>query len=313
MAESIPKPKSSLLILGVLTVFFCFSAESFTQSDQELKFFSERLEFGEIEVKRNALAELRNFESESASRVALSALRDPSEIVRATATHTVVYLPEEEAVRALLPLLNDKSDYIRRETAHALGIVGNSGAVAALIELLRSDKNREVRAASAAALGRIGDVSAIGPLVFAIQRNRKSKDSFIRRAAARAIGQTAQTIQSRSPSLTTPESFLPDKYKIILRPKYGNLFDAYPDFKSANEVLIGVLANRKESRDVRREAAFALGEIGDSSSIKPLESNLRSQDYYLTEICEEALRKIYAGAKPATPEGAPDQSQDDIN
>ena len=45
---------------------------------------------------------------------------------------------------------------------------------------------------------------------------------------------------------------------------------------------------------MRREAAFALGAIGDKSAVPVLQSNLGSEDYYLAEICLESLRKITA-------------------
>jgi HEAT repeat protein len=56
--------------------------------------------------------------------------------------------------------------------------------------------------------------------------------------------------------------------------------------------LTGVLQNSSESEDVKREAAFALGAIGDAAAIPVLQANLNDQDYYLAQISREALRKI---------------------
>ena len=61
---------------------------------------------------------------------------------------------------------------------------------------------------------------------------------------------------------------------------------------AAVPVLIKALQNKKESDDARREAAFALGAIGDSSAIAALEADRNSADPYLAEICKEALLKI---------------------
>ncbi|NNE97960.1 MAG: HEAT repeat domain-containing protein [Pyrinomonadaceae bacterium] len=288
--------KFSILLL----VFFI---QGLSQTAEELKYYAERIEFGEIDVRRSALFDLRNFESESASRVAIPALRDISEIVRATATHTVVFLPEEEAIRVLTPLLNERSAFIRRETAYALGEVGSAAAVKHLTNLMQKDTDREVRVAGAVALGRIGNVSAVQILNEVFKKKPKSKRSFLRRAAARSIGQIAQRLQNQSKTRTTPESFLPEKHKKIVRPRFRRLVEQFPVFRRSNEIMLKVMQSPKEAPDTRREASFAVGEIGDASSIEPLKRNLRSGDYYLAEISAEALRKVYASVNFANSDG----------
>ncbi len=298
-------PENGFIFCFALILFTIPLSSAYPQSPEQLKFHAERIAFGEIEVKRNSLYELRNFESESASRVAIPALKDISEIVRATATHSVVYLPKDEAAQILLPHLNEKSRYVRRETAYALGKVGSPSATQRLVTVLEKDKEREVRTASAVALGLIGDVSAVEGLVSVLARKPKSKNIFLRRAAAKSIGQIAQNIQNQIPTITTPESFLPDKYKKVIRPRYRRLVEAHPVFETANRRLIIVLQNIKESGDVRREAAFALGEIGDAESIEVLKSRLNDPDYYLAEISKEALRKVYVSVNYSNSDSLP--------
>ena len=282
---------------GIATLIFLsvFTINGISQTTEELQYYAERIEFGEIDVKRSALFDLRNFETESAARIAIPALRDVSEIVRATATHTVVFLPEAEAISVLSPLLNEKAAFVRRETAYALGEVGGLGAASLLMKLLQTDKELEVKTASAVSLGKIADVSAIRQLNSILSIKPKSKRAFLRRAAARSIGQIARQIQNQTKIQTTPESFLPDKYKKVVRPKYRSLTKAFPLFSQSNTMLLSVMRNRKETNDTRREASFAIGEIGDQSSIEILKQNLRSRDYYLVEISKEALKKIYSG------------------
>lgn len=90
------KLKSGVLILA----FFVFLAGNLSaQTQEQIDYYTERIQFGTEDVKRNALSDLRNFESESASRVAVAALRDNSEIIRATATHSVVFLPKDESAQ----------------------------------------------------------------------------------------------------------------------------------------------------------------------------------------------------------------------
>ncbi|MEP6901625.1 MAG: HEAT repeat domain-containing protein, partial [Actinomycetota bacterium] len=249
---------------------------------------------GNSEQKRSALFEIRNRQSEISSRIAIPALKDSDEIVRATAAFSVIYLPKDEAFNALSPNLQDKSEIVRREMAYALGKVQNSLAIKPLIFAFQKDKSTEVKNACIIALGEIGDASAIEALTQVLRQKPTADNDFLRRSAARSIGQIAQIIQIQKSQVITPQNFLPDKYKEIKLPKYLKLTDEFPIFRESVGVLIQTLQNSKESADVRREAAFALGAIGDQSAISVLQTNLINQDYYLAEICKEALRKISA-------------------
>ncbi|MBA3601776.1 MAG: HEAT repeat domain-containing protein [Acidobacteria bacterium] len=252
----------------------------------------EKINRGNTERKRDALAQIRNLRSESASRIAVSALKDSSEIVRASAAFSVIYLPKNEAVRNLVPLLQDKSALVRRETAYALGKVGASQAVNPLLQILQKDKVLEVRNAAIVALGEIGDAAAVAELTKILQRKPQAKEEFARRSAARSIGQIAQIIQTNAVEVLTPESFLPDRDKSVEKPIYLKLIETFPTFRAAINVLIQTLQNSKDSDDAKREAAFALGAIGDESAIPILQANTGNEDYYLAEIARESLRKI---------------------
>ncbi|MDQ3322375.1 MAG: HEAT repeat domain-containing protein [Acidobacteriota bacterium] len=275
-------------------VFLCalcaFAGNAFAQSN--LEFFAETIRRGNVEQKRDALFHIRNLENAAASGVAVPALTDKSEIVRAAAAFSVIFLPADEAVAVLSPLLNDKKEFVRREAAYALGKTRNTNAVNSLLRVLQKDKVLEVRAASVVALGLIGDAAAVSELIKILQRKPSEKEEFLRRSAARSIGQIAQIIQTNKVKVQTPEDFLPDKNISIDEPKYPNLIEAFPTFRTANETLIQILQNRREADDVKRETAFALGAIGDTSAIPVLQSNLDAEDYYLAEISREALRKI---------------------
>ena len=119
----------------------------------------------------------------------------------------------------------------------------------------------------------------------------KDEEDFLRRAAARSIGQIAKFIQTGQTETVTPTSFLPEKFKIVEKPKFANLVENFPIFQTVINVLIQVLQNPKESNDTRRESAFALGETRDQSALSILQSNLTNSDYYLVEICLEAIEK----------------------
>ncbi len=273
-----------------LCILCAFAGNSLAQIESDI--LIEKISRGNTEQKRDALLEIRNLRSESASRIAAPALTDSSEIVRASATFSVIYLPKNEAVRNLVPLLQDKSALVRRETAYALGKVGDSLAVNSLLQILQKDKVLEVRNAAVVALGEIGDAVAVAELTKILQRKSQTKEDFSRRSAARSIGQIAQIIQTNKVEILTPESFLPDQFKSVGKPNYLKLIETFPTFRAAINVLIQTLQNSKETDDVKRETAFALGAIGDQSAVPILQANLNNQDYYLAEIAKESLRKI---------------------
>jgi HEAT repeat protein len=283
--------RAVLRLIVFLCVFCGFAGNSFAQSLENL---AEQIRSGNSEQKRSELFEIRNRRSEEASRIALPALKDSDEIVRATAAFSVIYLPKDEALSVLLPNLQDKAEIVRRETAYALGKIQNSSAIAPLIQTFQNKKEKsiEVKNACIVALGEIGDTSAIDFLTQILRQKTKDDNEFLRRSAARSVGQIAQIIQIKESYTVTPESFLPERFKLFTVEKYQNLAAKFPQFRAAVPVLTEVLQNPKESGDAKREAAFALGAIGDVTAITILQTALNSKDYYLAEICKESLKKL---------------------
>jgi HEAT repeat protein len=268
-------------------------------SAQTIESLAEQIRSGSTEQKRSALFEIRNRQTPEASRAAIPALTDSDEIVRATAAFSVIYLPKDEAFNALSPNLQDKAEIVRRETALALGKIQNPNSVNALISAFQKEKKSvEVKNACLQGLGETGDASAIEFLTQTLQQKPKADDDFLRRSTALSIGQIAQIIQIKKSYTVSPESFLPEKFKLFALEKYQNLSASTPQFQKAVPVLIEVLQNTKESGDARREAAFALGAIGDVSALSVLQSNSASKDYYLAEICKESIKKL-ASVNPA--------------
>ncbi len=273
-------------ILIVMIVVLCASVAR----AQDLSALGTAVAGGTAEEKRSALFELRNVRTAEASRLAVPALTDLDELVRATAAGSVVFLPPDEAVAVLLPNLKDKEDFVRRETAYALGKVRDRTATRPLIEVASNDKSSEVRNAAIFALGEIGDPSAVGFLASLLNGKPKDSKAFERSSAAKSIGRIAQAVQNSDRSAVTPESFLPDKYKSSNSSSFRDLSSESPDFRSAVTSLTNVLNNPKESSETRREAAFAIGAI-DGISGETLQKCAVSPDYYLAEICKEGLLK----------------------
>jgi HEAT repeat protein len=234
-----------------------------------------RLSSSDKEERRDAVMRLGWMARPDASRAAASALRDSSPLVRATAARAVLSLKPDEAAGELLPLLQDKDEFVRREAAYALGETHSPTAVQPLVAALEGDKMESVRGAAAVALGAIGDERAVIPLagrlsarirtsgLFSkITRGTSSENEFVRRAAARSLGQ----IRSRA----------------------------------AVPALIETMSDARAADDVRREAARSLGLIGDAAAVPALRGALASRDPYLSRIAYEALLKI-APAEAARP------------
>lgn len=249
-----------------------------TPQQQEIKVLAERLSSADVEERREAVTRLGALGRPESSRAATAALGDAAAIVRATAARAVLSLPPNEAATLILPLLRDRDEFVRREAAYALGLTRSPGGVSALAAALETDRQPAVRGAAAVALGQIGDVAAAPALAGALSRRlrasgffnrvlrrRVEEDEFVRRAAAVSLGQ----LRSR---------------------------DAVP-------VLVEALSNARTPDDVRREAARALGLIGDPAAVPALRSVLTHRDPYLSRIAYEALRRLDPPAARPTGQG----------
>ena len=263
------------LVLAAVAIFATEAAASLSQDQPagsltplQLKIERQRMRLNsaEQEERRDAVSQLGSMHHPDASRAALSALKDPSPSVRATAASSILALPGDESVTNLIPLLSDKDEFVRREAAYALGKTRRSNAVGPLIDRLLTDKEDAVRGAAAVALGEISDATAVPALATALgsqaevsgsrkgQKGKKEKNPFVLRAAARSLGQIG------SPG--------------------------------AVPALIAVLQDEKAEDDVRRESATALGLIGDSSSIPALRTVLTARDPYLSQAAHDAIQRI---------------------
>ena len=254
--------------LTIVTIAQEGTGRTLTPRQFEIQKQSERLNSPDVEERREALIHLKALRDPEASRAAISGLKDGSAIVRATASSAVLMLPGQEAATSLLPLLEDKDEFVRQEAAYALGQTRSRMVVGPLIEKLARDKKDGVRGAAAVALGHIGDDAAVVPLAQIlspqsglpdqkkIKRKSKEKNEFVLRAAARSLGQIGS--------------------------------------RAGVPALVAALEDEKAPDDVRREAALALGQIGDPSARNALQGVLSASDPYLSFAAAKALRRISA-------------------
>ena len=259
---------------------------------QDLGSLQQAIRSGTSEQKRSALYEIKMLATEQASRLAIPALTDNDLMVRATAASAIISLPQSESAVLLQPMLSDKSDFVRREAAYALGENHTGIATSALVKRMLEDKVPEVRTAAAVALGNAGDTSSLAGLTAVLKKKPTEATEFLRRSAARSIGQIALAQQVGSTQILTPKDFLPAKFK-MLRTELRDLSSGSSNgFQEPLGVLLRVLQSAAEAADTRREAAFAIGAIGSRSSVPVLSKYVSDPDPYLAEICKEALLRL---------------------
>ena len=265
-----PKTKS-IFALGAFLWFCCAlvvaqETRNLTPVQVEIEKQQRRLSSSDVEERRDAVMRLGSLRLAAASRAALPALQDASAIVRATAAKAILSIGSDESAGNLLPLLNDKDEFVRRETAYALGLTRSRSATTALSDRLLNDKEDGVRGAAAVALGHIADEAAVIALVGTLapelsapanKKRKREPNVFVLRAAAVSLGQ----IRSRA----------------------------------GTAALISALNNEKLPSDVRREAARSLGLIGDPTASAALKSASTAADPFLSEIAQEALKKLSRG------------------
>jgi HEAT repeat protein len=252
---------------------FTVAQGELTPLQHEIRVQTARLSSTDTEERRDAVVRLGAMSRPEGSRAAAAALNDAAPIVRATAARAALSLPPGEAATLILPLLNDRDEFVRREAAYALGLARSAVAVDALVAAVESDKQASVRGAAAVALGQIGDARSVRALAGALarrlpdsggskraRRRKAEQDEFVRRAAAVSLGQIAS--------------------------------------REAVPALVETLSDERAPGDVRREAARALGLIGDPAASGALRQVLTHQDPYLSRIAFEALRKIEPAAAP---------------
>ena len=241
------------------------SSITVTPTEREIEKQRLRLTSAEEEERRDAVMRLGALHLPAASRVCLPALADAAPMIRAVAAKAILSLGPEESSGALIPLLNDKDEFVRRETAYALGLTHSRTATSALGDRLINDKEDGVRGAAAVALGEIADEGAVVTLVGVLEsqsspqskaksKRKNERNHFVLRAVAAALGR----IRSRA----------------------------------AVPALIATLTNETLPDDVRREAARALGLIGDPAALPALRIVSSAGDPHLSRLAFESLRKI---------------------
>lgn len=215
-------------------------------------------------------------------------LRSPDEEKRREAVGVLAALETPAAAPALVSALNDSSERVRARAIAGLSALGDKSFVPVIAARLAQDKKPFVRKAAAYGLGRLQSSEATATLLAAL----KDKDIEVRGAAAVALGQYQD--QSAIPGLIAA---LADKQEFVRAQAARSLGVNARASVQAVPGLIKLLASDKD-QEVKRQAATALGLIGERSALPALELAQHSPDPYLSRAALEAISRIQGSSVP---------------
>ncbi len=217
----------------------------------------------------------------------IEALEDTNQWVRIVAAEALGQLRARQAVEALILCLDDPSIWVRRAAVVALGEIGDPRAVPPLVERLLHHPSTEwpveLRDVAARALGRLGP-----PALEALTAALEDEDKWVRQAAVRALGQMGnpQAADALIAVLDSDEPWLrsaavqalariPDARAVRAALRSEEAPRAFGMLIALNEMDSSVarwLTAALEDPDpqIRARAAYALGQMGETSTLTRL-------------------------------------------
>ena len=211
-----------------------------------------------------------------------AALQSGDEEERRTAVHRLGAMHDAATIPALRTAINDQSERVRAAALTALGHLAEPTLAPVIATYLTKDKQPFVRKAAAYALGHFANAEATAALVVGL----RDKDMEVRGAAAVALSSRpdASAIAPLIRSLSDKSAFVRAHAAAALGVNGRAAAQAVPD-------LVRMLA-KDEDHEARRQAATALGRIGEPSSLNALQQAERSSDPYLSQAAREAISSI---------------------
>ncbi len=209
-------------------------------------------------------------------------LNSSDEEERRSAVLTLAALEHAAARNALISALADKSERVRAAAVTGLGRFEDAGLATIVAPLVTKDKSAFVRKSAAYALGRMRSPAGTAALVAAL----RDKEIEVRGAAAVALGEypDAQAIEPLTAALADKSEFVRAQSARSLGANTRAAARAVPS-------LIRVLTSDQEL-EPKRQAAAALGQIGDRSALPALEAAVRAPDPHLSSAALTAIERI---------------------
>jgi HEAT repeat protein len=191
-------------------------------------------------------------------------------------------LDGDAALSALTSALTDASPGVRALVLAGLGERSEESVVPLVAARLTSDKDAFVRKAAAYALGRFSGTGRTAALVEAL----KDKDLEVRGAAAVSLGDHPDAA-----ALAPLAASLSDKSAFVRAQAARALGVNGSAATQAVSALIRLLASDPDV-EVKRQAATAVGSIGDRSALPALERASDDRDTYLAQAARDSITMI---------------------
>jgi len=209
-------------------------------------------------------------------------LRSNDEEERREAAMGLSSIRNDEAVAALTNALTDNSPRVRAAVINALSERGSDSVALLLVTRLAEDNEQFVRKAAAYALAKFHSPERTAALIKALN----DKDIEVRGAAAVSLGDHAD-----ANAVAALSAALGDKSSFVRAQAARGLGVNGSAAGQAVSRLISLLSSDPDG-EVKRQAAAALGRIGDRSALPALERARRDKDPYLAEAASDALKQI---------------------
>lgn len=182
----------------------------------------------------------------------------------------------------LTTALADKAERVRAAALAGLGLLNDPALVPLIANSLLKDKSPFVRKTAAYGLGQTASREAVPPLITAL----RDKDMEVRGATVVALSKIpdAAAIAPLIQALADKSSFVRAYAAAALGANGRSAASAVPG-------LIKLLTT-DDGPEARRQAATALGLIGEPAARPALERAERSADPYLSQAAREAIALI---------------------
>lgn len=239
---------------------------------------------------------------------------DPLQTVRVAACQSLGRLQDPKGIPTLTQMLNDADGLVRFSAARALGKIGTPEAVDVLVNLALQDENERTRELVVKVIGERETKSAIPRLESAL----RAESDAVRANAAQVLGRIADA--SSVPVLIRALDDPYEKVRSLSAHSLSALAPKNPEALAAMKKRIGVethgmarvdlawnlarggdrsemeairtLLVTGDPEDVRAEAAWALGEVGDASDVRRLQKAFHDKRGPVRKQVYLALQKL---------------------
>jgi HEAT repeat protein len=196
---------------------------------------------------------------------------------------------DQRAAPFLKELIHAPNRYVREQAVRALGQLDDPRLIPTLEQVLTIDPVTDVRGAAAWSMGNLRDTTAVAPLIQALTDTA----ALVRQHALAAV-QYLWTPAAESATIAALRDPNPTVRYIA-----AQMLGHHRTIPALNELCLTLL---DDSIGVRTESARALGLIGDTTAVGPLERLLAERDGPDHDAAKEALRLLTGLEYVVTPE-----------